>query len=583
VRNVISVENVSVAYRFYNKPSDILREALFGGERHDSFWALRDISLEIREGERVGIVGPNGAGKSTLLKVIAGNLSATSGKVAVTGKISSLLSMVPAWNEEMNGIENIRFNLLLQGVPQNRIDLLIEDIAEFTELGPFLLHPVKTYSSGMGARLSFGIATATEPEILIVDEVLGVGDGYFAAKAAQRMNEFCARGKALLFVSHSTAAVQQMCNRVVWLDQGTIRMRGDTAEVLKAYELDFRLAEDMKIRSHDISLASVRASLPFRSTRQTGGLRLRIVPADQDGVGGTHYIRSIRISGIEAETIEVPLTDVGDDASKAGLDVFDSEWGRLADHRGVGCRQLSNNSARLRGGHFVVPLSPENHDTLITATAEIESDSDKRIQLEYYDFERNNWEKTKPTGGGARSSGWTTNCFQFSVYAVGPDETEIHVSKAVELLKPEVTIERVELFAGAVESRVLMERQPFELRVTLAHREVVEKVDVGIKISRADGAYAFWQSSGLVGKEIHRNSPGRCTCTFKFDDNLFGAGEYAISVVLGNGWSYPDNYPYSRIYHRAIDVLRFRIAMEVEGLDFGIVNFRVPVEVNHID
>ena len=586
MKNVISVENVSVAYKFYNKPSDILRETLFGGERHDLFWALRDISLEINEGDRVGIVGPNGAGKSTLLKVIAGNLSATSGKVSVNGKISSLLSMVPAWNEEMNGIENIRFNLLLQGVPPKHIDVLIDDIADFTELGQFLRHPVKTYSSGMGARLSFGIATAMEPEILIVDEVLGVGDGYFAAKAARRMNEFCARGKALLFVSHSTAAVQQMCNRVVWLDQGTIRMRGDAAEVLKAYELDFRLAEDMKIRSHDIGLASVRASLPFRSTGKTGGLRLRIVPADQDGVGGTHYIRSIRISGIEAETIEVPLIDIGHDASKAGLDVFDSEWGRLADHRGAGCRQLSNNSARLRGGHFVVPLPSESNEGVVTATVEIELDSTERnkgIQLEYYDLDRNNWEKAKSTGGGAGSAGWTINRFQFSVSAVAQQDTEINVSKAAELLKPEVTIESVELFADAVGSRVLMERQPFEVRVTLAHRKVVEKVDVGIKISRADGAYAFWQSSGLVGKNIHRTSPGRCTCTFKFDDNLFGAGEYAISVVLGNGWSYPDNYPYSRIYHRSIDVLRFRIAMEVEGLDFGIVNFRVPVEVNHID
>jgi lipopolysaccharide transport system ATP-binding protein len=400
------------------------------------------------------------------------------------------------------------------------------------------------------------------------------------------MNEFCSRGKALLFVSHSTAAVQQMCNRVVWLDQGTIRMRGDAAEVLKAYELDFRLAEDLKIRSHDISLSSVRASLPFRSTSKASGLRFRIVPADQDRVGGTHYIRSIRMSGIEAETIEVPLTDIGDDASKAGLDVFDSEWGRLSDHRGTSCRQLSNNSARLRGGHFVVPLSSGGHGGIITAMAEIESDSNepnKRIQLEYYDFDRNSWEQAKSTGSEVGALGWTTNRFLFSMNAFSPAEADINVSKAAELLKPEVAIEGVQLFCDAVETRVLLERQPFEIRVTLAYREAVDKVDVGIKISRADGAYAFWQTSGLVGKNIYRNSPGRCMCTFQFDDNVFGAGEYAISVVLGNGWSYPDNYPYSRIYHRVIDIVRFRVAMEMEGLDFGIVNLRVPVEVAHID
>jgi lipopolysaccharide transport system ATP-binding protein len=585
VKNVIVVENVSVAYKFYNKPSDFLRETLFGGERHDSFWALRDVSLEIKEGERVGIVGPNGAGKSTLLKVIAGNLSATSGKVSVDGKISSLLSVVPAWNEEMTGIENIRFNLLLQGVPQNRIDSLIEDIADFTELGPFLLHPVKTYSSGMGARLSFGIATATEPEILIVDEVLGVGDGYFAAKAARRMNEFCARGKALLFVSHSTAAVQQMCNRVVWLDHGTIRMRGEAAEVLQAYELDFRLAEDQKVRSQDISLAAVRASMPFRSTNRAGGLRFRIVPADQERVGGTYYIRSIRMSGVEPETIEVPLTDVGDDASKAGLDVFDSEWGRLFDHRGDRCRQLSNNSARLRGGHFIVPLPTESYDEMMV-TAEIESDSserNKRIELEYYDFYRNSWEKAKSIDGGASVAGWTMNHFQFPMRGVSPTEVDVNVSKMAELLKSEVMIESVELFAGSIESRVFRERQPFEVRITLNFREPVDKVDVGMKISRADGAYAFWQTSGQVGQNICRTSSGRCICAFQFEENVFGSGEYTISVALGNGWSHPDNYPYSRIYHRVIDVVRFRVSVELEGVDFGIVNVRVPVQVSHID
>src|SRR5262249_26511092 len=164
-----SVERVSMAYRLYAKPADMLREALFGGVRHDTFWALRDVSLRVGEKQRVGIIGPNGAGKSTLLQIIAGNLQPSGGTVCVRGRISSLLSLAPAWNSEDSGLENVRFNLLMQGVAENRIPLLVDEIVEFTELGPFIFHPVKTYSSGMSARLSFAIATAIEPDVLIID------------------------------------------------------------------------------------------------------------------------------------------------------------------------------------------------------------------------------------------------------------------------------------------------------------------------------------------------------------------------------------------------------------------------------
>ena len=257
---VIDVQNVSMAYKLYARPVDALKEAILGGVRHDTFWAVRDISLSVYEGERIGIVGPNGAGKSTLLQMIAGNLTPTTGRVSVNGRISSLLSMVPAWNGEETGIQNIRFNLFMQGASEKHIPVLIEEIIDFTELGPFIFHPVKTYSTGMGARLAFLIATAVEPDILIIDEVLGTGDGYFAGKAYQRMQEFCARGRALLFVSHSTAAVQQMCDKVIWIHNGAVRLHGDAEYVLTRYEADFRRAEDEALRSKHIATAAKRAA-----------------------------------------------------------------------------------------------------------------------------------------------------------------------------------------------------------------------------------------------------------------------------------------------------------------------------------
>ncbi|MFN6200954.1 MAG: ABC transporter ATP-binding protein, partial [Acidobacteriota bacterium] len=167
---VIKVDNLSKSYDVYKKPQDLLWEFFTGKVNHDVFWALRNVSFNIYEKQRIGIIGPNGAGKSTLLKILTGNLTPTSGQVEINGKVSALLSMASSLNPEESGMENIKFNLLLNGVPQKKIPTLVDDIVEFAEIGSFIYSPVKTYSSGMNARLSFGIATAMEPEILVVDE-----------------------------------------------------------------------------------------------------------------------------------------------------------------------------------------------------------------------------------------------------------------------------------------------------------------------------------------------------------------------------------------------------------------------------
>ena len=194
---VVKVKNASKAYSLYGKPRDVLLEAVFGGERHDVFWALRDVSFEVPEGERVGFVGPNGAGKSTLLKLITGNLMPTRGRIEVNGRVSAhpVAHVVP--RPRRTGLENIRFNLVMNGVPKKQIPSLTEEIVNFTELGAFIHAPVRTYSSGMSARLSFTISTSITPDILVVDEILGAGDAYFAAKATLRMVELCKQGRAL--------------------------------------------------------------------------------------------------------------------------------------------------------------------------------------------------------------------------------------------------------------------------------------------------------------------------------------------------------------------------------------------------
>jgi teichoic acid transport system ATP-binding protein len=200
------------------------------------FWALRDVNIEIQKGEIVGIIGPNGAGKSTILQIICGTLSPTIGSVETCGRISALLELGSGFNPDFTGIENIYMNASILGIKKNEIDRKIIDIADFADIGDFIYQPVKTYSSGMYARLAFAVAVCIEPEILIVDETLSVGDLLFQSKAVQRMRELMNRC-SVLFVSHSLATIKSFCSRVIYIDGGMIIKDGTPSEVCDHYEM----------------------------------------------------------------------------------------------------------------------------------------------------------------------------------------------------------------------------------------------------------------------------------------------------------------------------------------------------------
>lgn len=198
--------------------------------------ALAGINLQVREGQRLGIIGHNGAGKSTLLKVLAGIYQPSEGKRVVQGRISSLFDIALGFEQEANGWENIRFRCYLQGETPAGVLAKQQEIAEFSELGDFLNMPVRYYSAGMRVRLAFSIATAIDPEILLVDEVLSAGDLAFQGKAHQRMREMMAKAQIMIMVSHDLEAARSVCNQVLWLEHGTIRMLGDANQVIDAYQ-----------------------------------------------------------------------------------------------------------------------------------------------------------------------------------------------------------------------------------------------------------------------------------------------------------------------------------------------------------
>ncbi|MBW4648124.1 MAG: ABC transporter ATP-binding protein [Kastovskya adunca ATA6-11-RM4] len=232
----ISLKNVSKCYKRYAHPVDRLKEILLPGKiRADEFWALRDINLEVPKGQTIGIVGRNGSGKSTLLQIIAGTLTPTTGEVKVKGRVSALLELGSGFNPEFTGRQNVFFNGRLLGLEQKEIEAKFDDITAFADIGDFIDQPVKTYSSGMFIRLAFAVAISVEPDILMVDEALAVGDEAFQRKCFARIHSVQERGGTVLFVSHAATSVIELCSSAVLIDQGDLILSGNPKLVVSSY------------------------------------------------------------------------------------------------------------------------------------------------------------------------------------------------------------------------------------------------------------------------------------------------------------------------------------------------------------
>jgi len=208
----------------------------FGRVHHEPFYALRDVSFRVEEGETLGIVGSNGAGKSTLLSLAAGLTRPDHGAVRVNGRVAPLLELGAGFHPDLTGAENLVLNAALLGLSKRKTNELFDSIVEFSGIGEFIDDPLRTYSSGMVMRLAFSVAIQCEPAILLIDEILAVGDASFQEKSKAALVSFCRAGKSMLFVSHSPGAVREMCDRALWLDHGSVMMDGDVEAVLEAYE-----------------------------------------------------------------------------------------------------------------------------------------------------------------------------------------------------------------------------------------------------------------------------------------------------------------------------------------------------------
>lgn len=234
----IAVENVYKIYKLYDKPMDRLKEALglTRNVKHREHFALNNVNFQVKQGECVGIIGTNGSGKSTILKIITGVLNPTSGAVTVNGRISALLELGAGFNQEYSGMENIYLNGTMNGFSNAEIDAKLQDILDFADIGDYVHQPVKTYSSGMFVRLAFSVAINIEPEILIVDEALSVGDVFFQAKCYHKFEEFKKMGKTIMIVSHDLSSIAKYCDRVILLNQGVKLGEGSPKEMIDDFK-----------------------------------------------------------------------------------------------------------------------------------------------------------------------------------------------------------------------------------------------------------------------------------------------------------------------------------------------------------
>lgn len=312
----IRLDNLGKMYRLYPRPVDkildafgLLRWCFWRRRAQQTFWALRGLNLRIRKGERVGIIGRNGAGKSTLLKLIAGNIAPTEGQVSVDGRVQALLELGTGFHPEFTGLQNIRASLDYQGLAAEVKRVYERDIIEFAELEDFIEQPIKTYSAGMYARLAFATATVIEPEILIIDEILGAGDAYFTGKCVERMRRLTEdSGATVFFVSHDLGSVQRLCERVIWIDRGRIRRDGDPLEVIKAYAAVVREEEEMRLKARDLKVLKQQAALLERHEDLYDNLLFHLVCTKESHPTHRHRMFGLRLLAGEEE---VGRIDVG--------------------------------------------------------------------------------------------------------------------------------------------------------------------------------------------------------------------------------------------------------------------------------
>lgn len=509
--------------------------------RYDLFCALDGVSLTMKRGERVALVGRNGAGKSTLLRHVSGELTPTSGTVAVNGKVKALFGLGEGFHPDFSGVENIRTALALNGLNRVQVRRGIDEIVEFTELQDFIHRPLKEYSAGMYARLAFAVATVARPDILIIDEILGAGDAYFIGKCLQRVREITANGTTVLFVSHDMSSALMLCTRGVWLHQGQVRLDGDMPLIARSYAAHIREEQELYLRSRTMRLSKQVAA------SHSQDLLLRFIcPGEAVPTQPLHVTRlafgdgevSLGATMLGAQDQEGSIAPIVDPSAM--------NWGKSIEYAGKRCRAFGAFGGRFGHAPFAIK---SDFSAAVRPWVEIEAvpsvESSVLVQLYAPDSQSYETIGTIPA-----DSNRTWRTWRFMIPSSGVSETHKHhheadpwpdeptyhhsVYASTSLPRDDNAISIVDfcfLDEEGTRRHTLFSGRPASARFRIhAGARIPEAIAV-VAIYRPDGTCVSQLISSRAGVTI-QNAEGDIEINLVLDELLIGPGDYLVSVAL---------------------------------------------------
>lgn len=596
----IKTEDLGKIYRLYSKPSDRISHVLgldklapWKRSTYQEFWALRDINLSVPKGERLGIIGRNGAGKSTLLKIITGNLAATEGRVIVNGRIQALMELGTGFHPEFTGRENIRASLAYQGISSREIVEMEEEIIDFAELEEFIDQPVKTYSAGMYARLAFSTATSINPEVLIIDEILGAGDAYFAGKSVERMRILTEQtGATVLFVSHDLGSVQALCNRVIWIERGRILMDGEPLTVIKQYSAEARKEEEIRLKARDLKISKKQATMLLSDTDIYEKVLFRLVENSGTRPRGLHKIRSLKLLAREDEIGHIEVGAPMDNNPEQLNFVIDGpgymDWGR-SQKDGIGyfrpyadfCGRYCHAPFQFSIPRTILQASPqlilrlEGESDMEEAAVEVldsTSQSYKRLGV----LPVGAWQTSLVIEGLGKASASRNGEEVVKVVAGCSEPNPVRNPAVDEYGSRQAFLTSVVLHDGeGKESKIIFCREKFA---------VCMHYQTDVPINNPVFVFCIYLPSGqcatqwlVSSRELGAETLiGKGEVIFSSDSLLLGKGAYVASAAIFK--NYPHNGLEPEAYHVMDRCIHFQIwERDADQIDYGLC--RQPVEV----